>query len=196
MNANREEPAGKKALVDTLLAIDSRMPTSSAEGREVAKKVLRRDQRRIRILTWMTIGLFLLTVIGICLAVDFYYIMVAPAMEKCKRDMCKMEVQLLVREPQPSTPDLLEMTARMTAGQGWALFVFQVFVFWGTVALLAVILAAACCTVLLIIATRRATLHQIQASLLALSEQFDTLQRSLHGGHSTGGGQAMQEPSA
>ena len=45
-------------------------------------------------------------------------------------------------------------------------------------ALFAVMLAAAVCTVLLIMATRGATLRQIQASLLALSEQFDTLQQS------------------
>ena len=66
MNAKHEQSAEKKALADALLAIDSRMPTSSAEGREIAKEVLRRDRRRVRILTWMTIGFFLLTVIGIC----------------------------------------------------------------------------------------------------------------------------------
>jgi hypothetical protein len=43
---------------------------------------------------------------------------------------------------------------------------------------------------------RRATLRQIQASLLALSEQFDALKQSLQGGHSSGGGQAKREPSA
>ena len=46
MNAKYEQSAEKKAIVDALLAIDSRMPTSSAEGREVAKAVLRRDRRR------------------------------------------------------------------------------------------------------------------------------------------------------
>ena len=54
-------------------------------------------------------------------------------------------------------------------------------------ALFAVMLAAAVCTVLLIRATRSATLRQIQASLLALSEQFDALQQSLQGGQSSGG---------
>ena len=85
MNAKHEQSAEKKALVDTLLAIDSRMPTSSAEGREVAKEVLRRDRRRVRILTWMTIGFFLLTVIGICFFVYFYCLKFAPAMDKYQR---------------------------------------------------------------------------------------------------------------
>ena len=84
MNAKHEQSAEKKALVDTLLAIDSRMPTSSAEGREVAKQVLRRDRRRVRILTWVTIGFFLLTVIGICLSAYWYYIKFVPAMNRLR----------------------------------------------------------------------------------------------------------------
>jgi hypothetical protein len=56
------------------------------------------------------------------------------------------------------------------------------------------LLVAAFSTVLLIKATRGATLRQIQASLLALSEQFDTLQQSLQGGQPSGGGQATPKP--
>lgn len=190
MNDNREEPAGKKALADALLAIDSRMPSSSAEGREMAKEALRRDRRRVRILTWTTIGFFLLTVVGICFPVYFYYLKIAPAMDAYWRDISALEQQLDKRDPQRSKPDLLDMTARMTVGQGWALFTIQAITLWGIVAVLAVLLAAAVCTVLLIMATRRATLRQIQVSLLGLSEQFDTLQRSLQGSRSTGGGAA------
>ena len=144
----------------------------------------------------MTIGFFLLTVIGICGSVYWYHIKVVPAFDKYQRDISAVEQQLAKQEPQPSKPDLLDMTARMTVGQGYELFMIQFANLWGTVALLAVMLAAALCTVLLIMATRRATLRQIQASLLILSEQLDTLQRSLHDGHSTGGGQATQEPRA
>jgi len=57
----------------------------------------------------------------------------------------------------------------------------------GISVLLAVMLAAAFCTVLLIMATRRATLRQIQVSLLAISEQLETLQRSFPGDHLPGG---------
>ena len=91
MNAKHEQSAEKKALVDTLLAIDSRMPTSSAEAREVAKGVLRRDRRRVRILTWVTIGFFLLTVIGICGSVYWYYIKVVPAMNRFERDISRQD---------------------------------------------------------------------------------------------------------
>jgi len=203
MNPSREEPAGKNTFRDALLAIDGRMPRSSGEGREFAKGALRRDRRRVRILTRATIGFFLLTVIGICFFVYFYCLKFAPAMDRYQRHISAMEQELSAhkqqfakQEPHPSTPDLLTTTAGMTIGQGWALFFFQAIILWATVALFAVMLAAAFCTVLLIMATRRATLRQIQVSLLVLSEQFDTLQRSLQGGHRTGGGQAPQEPSA
>ena len=66
---------------------------------------------------------------------------------------------------------------------------------WGILVLFAIMLAAAFCTVLLIMATRAATLRQIQASLLVLSEQFDALQQSLQGGQPSGGGQATKESS-
>ena len=81
------------------------------------------------------------------------------------------------------------------AGACYALYMVQLGSLWAIATLLAVMLAAAVCTVLLIMATRGATLRQIQASLLALSEQFDALQQSLQGGQSSGGGQATQERS-
>jgi hypothetical protein len=43
-------------------------------------------------------------------------------------------------------------------------------------------------------ATRRATLRQIQASLLVLSEQFETQQQSLWASQSPGASQTPQEP--
>ena len=73
-------------------------------------------------------------------------------------------------------------------------YVLQVVNLCGIIALFAVMLAAAFCTVLLIMATRRATLRQIQASLLVLSEQFEMLQQSLRASQSPGASQTPQEP--
>lgn len=196
MNDNREEPKGMKTLVDTLLAIDSGTARSLDGGREAAKAVLRRDRRQVRTLGWATIGLFLLMVLGICLSAWFYGVKVRPAMYRHQQDISLLKQQLDKQGPQPPKPDLLQMTARITAWQGSTLFIIQAIYFWGTLALLTVILAAAFCTVLLITATRRATFRQIQANLMVLSEQFDSLQRSLHDGHSAGGGQATQGPAA
>jgi hypothetical protein len=196
MNDNREEPAGKNTLADALLAIDSRMPTSSAEGREVAKRALRRDRRRVRVLTWMTIGFFLLTVIGICLSVYWYHIKVVSNMNRFGQDVNELGAQIKNLEPEPSKRSPQTTIAMDAAGACYALYCSQLAGVLGISALFAVMLAAAVCTVLLIMATRGATLRQIQASLLVLSEQLDALQRSLHGGHATGGGQATQGPGA
>jgi predicted nucleic acid-binding Zn ribbon protein len=198
MNTKHEQSVEKKALRDALLAIDNRMPNSSAEGREVAKEVLRRDRRRVRILTWMTMGFFLLTVIGICGSVYWYYIKVVPEMEKHQRDISFLQSQLNELEPQLTKPfpkASVAMTALVAAHQGHILYVILLITVGGIVALFALMLAAAFCTVLLIMATRRATLRQIQASLLALSEKFEALQPSLQSGQSSGGGQTTKESS-
>jgi hypothetical protein len=196
MNAKHEQSAEKKALVDTLLALDSRMPGSSAKGREIAREVLRRDRRRVRILTGLTIGFFLVTVIGISGGVFWYCIKVVPEMNGLQRAILELQPQISKPDRQLYKTNPLASTALMAAWQCQILYRILVVTVWSISALFAIMLAAAVCTVLLITATRRATLRQIQASLLVLSEQFDTLQRSLPGGHSTGGGRATQEPSA
>lgn len=193
MNANREEPAGKKTLADALLAIDSQMPSSSAEGREIARDVLRRDRRRVRILTWMTGMLFLLSALGICGGVFWYYMKVVPGFAKYKRDITVLQQQLDKQIPQSLQPEVLDRTARILVGASYTLFMIQFANLGAISALFAIMLAAAVCTVLLITANRRATLGQIQVSLLALSEQFDTLQKSLQSSHSIGGNQATQD---
>jgi hypothetical protein len=70
--------------------------------------------------------------------------------------------------------------ALLTAQACHVLYMGQLATVWGTVVLLAFMLAAAICTVLLIAANRRATLRQIQLSLLTLSEQLDKLRQSTH----------------
>lgn len=182
MNENCEQSAGSKDLADALLAIDGRASGSSAEGQEIAKEALRRDRRRVRVLTCLTVGFFLLTVIAIYFPVYFYYLKIAPAMEACRRDAVALEEQLDKVGAEGSKRDLLDMTARITVAQGAAFFTIHVITLWGIVFVLAVLAAAGVCTALLIVVTRRATLRQIQVSLSALSEQFDALQASLEGG--------------
>jgi hypothetical protein len=195
MNAKHEPSAEKKALVDTLLAIDSRMPTSSAEGRNVAKEVLRRDRRRVRILTWVTSGLLLLMVIGLCRAAFWYYTNAVPEMDRLRRGIPAMYSDIYKLNPQSSTLDPLAKSAIYTIGECHMLYMILLATMRGILVMLTIMLAGAVCTFLLIRATRGATLRQIQASLLALSEQFDALQRSLPDSHSAGGAQATRERS-
>jgi hypothetical protein len=193
MNAKQETSAEKKTLVDSLLAIDSRMPTSSAEGREVAKEVLRRDRRRVCILTWVTSGLFLLMVIGICGSVYWYSMKVVPYMDHFERDFLEWVKSATVEPLSKGSPQA--NLAVSTALSCRMLYKIQFANLGGTIALFVVMLMAAFCTVLLIRATRGATLRQIQTSLLVLSEQFDSLQQSLQSGQSSSSGQATKESS-
>jgi hypothetical protein len=191
MNDKREEPPVSKKLADALLEIDTRLPDSLAQGREAAKQAMRRDRRQVRILTWVTASLFLLMFFGIGFSAWFYYVKVVPTTNRHQQDIRVLETlldqDLAKQAPASKKMDLLQTTAMMTIAGGQALFVMQAVTLIEFTVLLAIMLAAACCTVLLIIASRRATLRQIQASLVALSVQFEALQRSLASGQSASG---------
>ena len=113
-----------------------------------------------------------------------------PALEACGRDIVALEEQLDKPAPEGPERDLLDMTARMTVAQGAALFTITAITLWGIVLVLAVLAAAGICTALLVLVTRRATLRQIQVSLLALSAQFEALGQSLDNARRTGSDQA------
>jgi len=181
MNAKHEQSTQKNALADSLLELDCRKATSTADGRALAGRVLRRDRLRVRLLTGATIVFFLLAVIGIYWNFHLANTQIMPKFWKYSEEALKHK------------PTGVELT---TAYFVQELYMSQMTSIWIASAAVAALLVAAVCTVLLVMATRRATLRQIQVSLLVLSEQFDTLQRSLHGSRSTGGGQATQEPDA
>jgi hypothetical protein len=196
MSDHREEPAADKPLADALLAIDGRAPASFAEARQVAEKALRRTRRWVRVLTAMTVGFMLLMIVGIGLSAWFCYFKLAPAKEKIHTDIVDLGRQLQDYKAKNPQLDLLATTAGITAGTGYTSILLHAITLWGISALLAVMLAAAVCTVLLVMASRRAALRQIQLGLLVLSEQFDALQRSLHGGSFPGGGATARAPGA
>jgi membrane protein YdbS with pleckstrin-like domain len=178
MNSKHEQPAEKTTLEGTLLALDCRMPSSSVETREVAQKVLRRDRRRIRILTWTTISLFLLMVIGICGSIYWYHIKVWPTFERIEKSFNMSASQIHDQEPDLSKRSPQTDLAMVTSLACRILYQVQLANLWGIIALFVVMLVAACCTILLIRTTRGATLRQIQASLLLLSEQIETLRQT------------------
>jgi hypothetical protein len=190
MNSNREESAENKKFTDALLANDGRMPSSSAEGREAAKKVLRRDQRRVRILTWATSGFFLLMILGLGLSIYWYYMKVLPTIVRFDKDINITAKKLHDQEPLPeselSKKEPLGGFVVMTARFCQILYEILFVTILGIAVLFVVMLASAFCTLLLIMASHRAALGQIQASLLVLSEHFQALQGSSPGRHSIG----------
>ena len=176
MNAKRQQSMGSRALMNTLLELDSNTATSSADGVELAQRILRRDRLRVRILIGATITFFLLAVVGIFGSFLMFYTFITPKMNKVLLDTSK-----------------LTGAERVLAGGCQVLYQSQIVGLWIISASVAALLMAAVCTVLLLLATRRATLRQIQASLQVLSEQVETLQQSLRASQSAGTSQAQKE---
>ena len=189
MNAEHEPPTGKEALADALLKSDHRTAAVSAEGHELAKGILRRDRRRVTILAAATAVFLMLTVIGLYGSMYFFCTRIVPAMWKVGKD--------LTHASGAGQGDSVHAEAfyATTAQAFYVIHISQTVILWIVSASVAALLAAGVCTVLLVLATRRATLRQIQASLLAISEQVEMLQQSLRTSHSSRPEQAPHESS-
>ncbi len=129
-------------------------PVSAApDPRQLAQQVLQRDSRRIRLLTGMAALFWILTAAGVVCLCPFYVMMVAPRLRAYQAGRAQLE----------------------NDWNDWAM-VGDVAAYWMLACIISLLLAAIC-TVLLILLSRRATLRQINASLLEISEQLKHLQQ-------------------
>jgi hypothetical protein len=145
-----------KALLKLGVAELSGLP----DVREQTWTILERDRRRVSRLTGMTIGAWLLsTVLIFTVLVAFGYLF--PSVAKLRMDVEQGKVSQDQRERLRNAHDLGMM-------KGTLLIAFSV----------ASLTFSALCTILLNLSTRRATLRQINASLLEISEQLKALQAS------------------
>jgi Na+/proline symporter len=144
-----------------LLNLDSGVPARDPDTRQLARTVIARDQRRVRLLTGLTILLWLLAAAGV-----FFVVYVALWHLYPKEHKLVQEVAL----------------GNLTAEQIVALQTlhFQAMRICTLViaAAFAAITLAALCTVLLILVSRRATLRQINANLAEVSEQLKLTNRT------------------
>ena len=128
--------------------------------REQTWAILERDRRRVRRLTGMTIGAWLLaTVLIFSVLVAFGFLF--PKVAKLQMEIAQGKVSQAEREQLRNAHDVGLM-------KGTLLIAFSV----------VTLTFAALSTVLLNLATRRATLRQINASLLEISEQLKELRAS------------------
>jgi hypothetical protein len=139
--------------------------------------ILARDARRVRRLTWLTVGLWVLTVVLTALLIFGFQLMYQFASHTETHYRYERE-RVPVREMTPEQLALaraISMNAQVTfAGRLLA----------AAVALLAL---SALGTMLLVHATRRATLRQIQASLADISAQLADLRQRTSAGVSPPG---------
>jgi ABC-type Fe3+ transport system permease subunit len=140
-----------RELGNALLAFDA---SGSPDARQQTWHILERDRRRVRWLTGLAVVLWLvaaLLVLGMFVAMG----LLMPRMAKLAQEVEAGRVTAAERERQ-------EQANRVT-GQMITL---------GVAASVGVLALAALATVFLVLASRRATLRQINANLLAISEQL------------------------
>jgi hypothetical protein len=132
--------------------------------------VLARDTRRVRLLTGLTVLVWLYAAAVISF-LGFYF---TPALVPKEQEMLKTYWQKPAANPDPVDHDkLLRALSRATASHSAAIS------WWATIlaAGIGVLAVAGLGTVLLVFATRRATMRQIQASLADISAQLADLRQ-------------------
>ena len=150
----------QKDLGKALLRLGATELAGLPDVREQTWMILERDRRRVRRLAGLTIGAWLLsTVLIFTVLVAFGFLF--PRVAKLRMDVEQGKVTQDQREQLRHEHDLGLM-------KGTLLIAFSV----------AALTFAALCTVLLNLATRRATLRQINASLLEISDQLKELRSS------------------
>jgi hypothetical protein len=132
-----------------------------SDTRALTDRVLARDRRRVRVLTWLTGGTWLLVAVTIlCMLVIIGFIL--PALAKLKDPAYQARITPAQREQIQSGLDKgLTMCMVVT--------IFTV----GALSL------AGLCTLGLVVATRRATLRQVNANLVEITEQLKQLRQGL-----------------
>ena len=149
----------EKDLGRALLDLDSRQLAGIADPREQTWKILERDRRRVWWLTAASVGLWsaaILMVLGMMVA----FALIFPLQAKLRQEAEQARIGLT-----PETAEDAQFKAQMA---------FQMGVVGVTVSV-GITCLAVLASIVLSIANRRATLRQINASLLEISQQLREL---------------------
>jgi hypothetical protein len=147
----------EKELRRALLNLDATTLSGAADARQLTWRILERDRRRMRRLSGVTVGVWLLAAAMVLAAlVGFGFLF--PQQAQLLNDIDHGKLTAAQRE---------EAQRALLVGfqKGTLMMGFSV----------AVLALAALCTVLLIFVSRRATLRQINSSLVEISEQLQRL---------------------
>jgi hypothetical protein len=142
----------------SLLNLDAAGLSEVPDVRQQTWSIIERDRRRVRSLTALTLGIWLLATALIWIVL-FQFGLLFPQMAKLRMDVERGAVTEAQRE---KLMDILLLGFE----KGTLVIAFSV----------AVLGLAALCSVLLSLASRRATLRQINASLVEISAQLKGLQ--------------------
>jgi hypothetical protein len=157
----------EKELGEALLRLDT-TARSPVDVRAMTDRVLARDQRRVRILTWLTGGTWLLAG-GMILFMLVMFALIFPAMAKLKDEKLKdYGAGMAARQITPAQREQAERELEVA-------FKMSTVIVTMTVGALCV---AGLCTLGLVLASRRATLRQVNANLVEITEQLKLLRKA------------------
>jgi hypothetical protein len=143
----------EKELGRALLNLDMAPAPATPDPRQLTRKILERDRRGIRLLAALTTALWILAAAGVVWLVSFYLLQVTPRLRAYAAGRAQLQ----------------------NDWNDWALAVDVAA--QSMLACIITLLLAAVCTVFLILFSRRATLRQINASLVEISEQLKHLRQ-------------------
>jgi hypothetical protein len=147
----------EKELGEALLRLDAAALAGIPAQQQQVWKILESDRRRVRLLSWVVTLTWLLAgalVLGGLISYGFTFPMQALLREKIEQGKLT-----------PQERDQMQRDILMSFQKGTLLIAYSVFVMAG----------AALCTVCLILASRKATLRQVNASLVEIGEQLKRL---------------------
>jgi ABC-type Fe3+ transport system permease subunit len=148
----------ERELGEALMKLDATQLSGTPEARQLTWKVLERDRHRVRLLSGLSIAVWVLAVAVIVLVlVGSGFIFPFEALVQHDQEIGRISA---------SQRDQLQREVRVA-------------LHLGALSSVAVLTVAALCTILLVFASRRATLRQVNASLVEISEQLKQLRQTL-----------------
>lgn len=148
----------ERQLGDALLRYDA-AGRPAGDPRETTQRILRRDRRFVRWLAGLTVVLWLVATSGVCLHAYFLFAFIEPKLEK------EIHAAAGNQEDLPQRVHDVFLLVFAIAKESLIL---------GSVTVVSVVIAGIL-SVLLVFASRRATLRQVNANLMEISEQLRRL---------------------
>jgi hypothetical protein len=162
----------EKELGKALLNLDSRQLAAVPDVREQTWKILECDRRRVRRWTVLSVALWAAAILMVLLMLILYGL-VFPLQAKLAG---YEEVSKAAAERQKEFIDLDNLTPQQRDEAKFKAQIMFQMVTVGVTVSVGILGLAAISTVFLVLASRRATLRQINASLLEISQQLKSLQ--------------------
>jgi hypothetical protein len=130
------------------------------DPRQITLAILKRDRRRVTLFAALTVALWLMAVVGVALMWAAYVYLILPREEYLKRNFA-------ADPPKVSQAVLNRSQLEYIQAIGWGVM--------GLAAFVVVLGLATLSTMVLVFASRRATLRQVNASLVEIAEQLRRL---------------------